>query len=46
MGRTNGNIMLPFVKTSKLSFLISLLGLTYDTLGDSFAPLESKLLTA
>jgi len=35
-------IMLPFVKTSKLSFLIPQ---TYDTCG-SFSPLETKLLVA
>ena len=37
------NIMNPFFKTSKTSFLISPL---YDTLGNSFSPLESKLLIA
>jgi hypothetical protein len=37
------NIMLLFFKTSKTSFLIPPL---YDTSGNSFAPLESKLLSA
>ncbi|WP_321778760.1 hypothetical protein [Sulfurimonas sp.] len=36
-------IMVPFFKTSKTSFLILPL---YDTSGNSFAPLGSKLLTA
>ncbi|WP_321779053.1 integrase arm-type DNA-binding domain-containing protein [Sulfurimonas sp.] len=37
------SIMVPFFKTSKTSFLILPL---YDTSGNSFAPLGSKLLTA
>ena len=36
-------IMLPFFKTSKLTFLIPPL---YDTCGNSFSPLESELLIA
>jgi len=36
-------IMLPFFKTSKTSFLIPPL---YDTSGNSFAPLGSKLFSA
>ena len=37
------NIMYPFFKTSKQSFLIPP---SYDTLGSSFTPLESELFVA